>query len=167
MYIAASVIILLDWKCGGQGGKPQSAVSLAVTVTAARRERECNPNLNRSQTGKGQGEERPREDGDKNTTFCFYTERRKYSPYLTRQSPRWIKTAGKWVVNYIPSLTSHFEDFSRLLPVQGLWMVSEKPHRLVLKCAGRSNPLSCLNTQHLSRATTFREKLLMGEDWLN
>lgn len=65
MGIAASVIILLDWKCWGQRDKPQSAVSLAVTVATAHGKRKWSPNLNRSWMERaGRGEIEKEEEMD-------------------------------------------------------------------------------------------------------
>lgn len=65
MGIAASVIILLDWKCWGQRDKPQSAVRLAVTVATAHGKRKWSPNLNRSWMERaGRGEIEKEEEMD-------------------------------------------------------------------------------------------------------
>lgn len=95
MCIAASVIILLDWKCWGQRGKPQSAASLAVTVTSAHGRRKCNPNLNRSQTERAEwGEiERERERWRCKNIYSVFTWRgENILLTLTLQTPCWITT---------------------------------------------------------------------------
>lgn len=137
MCIAASVIILLDGKCRGQRGKPQSALCLVFfSVTVAYAKRRCNPNLNRSETERAEWEEIVGEKGEiemwkiQCSVFTFFHPansplNQHKSPWKSQRTTRKYTEKNRFLFFFFQETSSWVGKLSKLCIINGFAVCSQ------------------------------------------